>query len=320
MFGGQKNDTLRDYGEIMEPSEAAEPILAKPVRDALLEWLTEIFAEEELAKVGIPGRRRALFSGPPGVGKTTLAHHLAARIGLVMVAVRPELIIDCWLGSTGRNIGKLFDLASEADPPVVLFMDEFDALAPQRRADAGRGGAQTERNAAVNTLLQRIEQYKGFLIAATNRSDDIDPAIWRRFDLQIGLELPGQSEREHILARYLHPFGMPKDALRALSGACETASPALIRQLCENLKRQIVLGPKVGWDMERGAVFDRLVTSIHPHPENGKPRLWSKGSQDNAVPFVPWPLPEAKDVSETADAMPVDSKVLAFSSARRNTT
>ncbi|MDT9702670.1 AAA family ATPase, partial [Streptomyces sp. P17] len=85
----------------------------------------------------------------------------AARIGLRMLAVRPDRLIEKYLGSTGRNIGALFDAVApykEGDS-FVLFLDEFDAVAITRK-EAERSAAE-ERNAWVNTLLQRIEQHDG---------------------------------------------------------------------------------------------------------------------------------------------------------------
>ena len=313
LFGRERTPKLEDFGDLFLPSEAAEPILARPVRNALLEWLTEIWAEAELRAVGIGPRKRAIFDGAPGVGKTTLAHHLSARLGLPMLAVRPERVISKWVGETGQNIGALFDLAAKGlvdddadeeakkDPtPIVLFLDEFDALSRQRRK--GEQASDDSRNEEVNTLLQRLEQHDGFLIAATNFGSHIDQAIWRRFDMHITLELPGQAERERILARYLEPYGMPLASLKLLGEAFETGSPALMRSFCESLKRQIIIGPKLNSDMRKSAVIERIVTAVHPHPDLGKPRLWSLMGKDDAVRGMPWPLPKASDV---VNAVPV---------------
>ena len=297
------------FGEVLEPGEAAEPILSKGVRGALLEWLTEIWAEADLVEAGLKPRHRALFSGKPGTGKTTLAHHLAARLGLALLVVRPEMLRSKYIGQTGEQIGRLFTMVRQANPPLMLFFDEFDAIA-QSRTQVEQA-SDREHNAIVNVLLQRIEQHKGYIIAATNFAKHLDPAIWRRFDVHIDIDLPGRFERERILARYLEPWALPKAALRQMSEAFETASPALIRQFAEALKRNIVIGPKVEWNMQREAVIERVLAGIQPHPELGKPRLWSLGTKDQAIRELPWPLALKKDLVEepaTADE-PADNVV-----------
>src|SRR5262249_16765955 len=110
--------------------------------------------------------------------------------------------------------------------------------------------------------------------------------------------LPGQTEREHILARYLLPFGLPMRALSALAEAFETASPALMRQFCESLKRQIVVGPKLNSDMRREAGVERILAAVPPPPDLGQPRLGTRLGREPALAVLPWPLPRAGDVTE----------------------
>jgi|SRR5581483_10732244 len=297
--------TLEDYGELLLPEEAMEPILARPVRNALTEWLEEIWAEKELAEVDLKPRRKALFDGPPGVGKTTLAHHLSARLGLPMLAVRPDRIQSEYFARTSHAIGALFDLVRRENDPIMLFFDEMESLASKRLASDGTGrGHREDFNLAVNTFLTRLDAFDGFVIGATNVGKDIDYAVWRRFEVQITLALPGQEERERIVARYLAPYMLPKRPLAELAVSLETATPALIRQFCETVKRQLVVGPRVGWNMGREAVLDRVLAAISPHPDLGKPRLWTLGgSKDPAVKTLPWPLSTKIDADSDLSAL-----------------
>ncbi len=306
--------TIESFGDVLLPEEAQEPILAKPVRSALLEWLTEIWAKDDLADVGLKARRRSIFHGAPGTGKTTLAHHLAARLGLPMLLVRPERLKSKWIGQTAMQIGSLFDALKAQPEPFFLFFDEFDSLAAQRMDGGQNQVGEQDHNHGVNTLLANFDRYEGFIVAATNHGRRVDEAIWRRFEIQIELALPGDHERRHILARYFAPFVLPDDALQVLSVSMETASPALMRSFAEHIKRQIVVGPKAGWTMDRNAVIGRAIETVKPHPDLGLPRLWSRGLDDAAVAAFPWPLHRdlAAYPSQREEAAPPVANVVAL--------
>lgn len=296
---------LAGYGALLMPEEAQEPILSKPIRSALLEWLTEIWCAEELREVGLEPRRRAVFSGAPGTGKTTLAHHLAARLGIPMLVVRPEKILTSYVSASAAALGKLFDILTNQAEPVLVFFDEFDSLAAKRMGGGRNEVGEQDHNLTVNTLLAAMDRYTGFIVAATNYADRVDEAVWRRFDIQIDLALPGDHERRRILERYFAPFILPEAPLALLAESLETASPALMRAMAENIKRQIVVGPKAGWTMDRASVFERVLTTVKPHPDLGLPRLWSRGVKDAAVARFPWPL--AKDLAAYPPPPPTES-------------
>tara|TARA_R110002167_G_scaffold162882_3_gene359510 strand:- start:309 stop:1226 length:918 start_codon:yes stop_codon:yes gene_type:complete len=295
-MGSKMPPPLESFGYVMHPADAEEPILSPVMRRVLLEWLEEYWARDALAEVGLQARRRALLNGLPGTGKTTLAHHLAARIGLPLLVVQSEKVISKYVGESAQHVGGLFEAltaSAQAGDPHFLFLDEFDSLAARRRD--GESSADQSYNHMVNTLLAHLERHDGFVIAATNFGDRIDEAVWRRFEINITLELPGLNERKRILARYLAPFVLPPAALQALAGAMDSATPALMRQFAESIKRQIVVGEAAGWVMNRQTVIERVLATVRPHPDAQQPRLWTEGVNDASVAHFPWPLHRALD-------------------------
>ncbi|WP_372397078.1 ATP-binding protein [Azospirillum sp. HJ39] len=284
---------IRRFAEVLMPEACEAPILSRPVRTAIHQWRVELGAGTELEAVGLKPRRKAMLYGPPGCGKTTLAHHLSARLGLPLVLVNAAAMISKYVGETGANVNELFDQIIQQQDRCVLFLDEFDSLCAKRMSE--QSGAARNRNETVVALLQKIDQFAGTLLAATNRSDDIDPAIWRRFGMHLDILEPDDECRMAIITRYLAPFTLDQRALEVLCMATAGASPALLRQLMEGVKRDMVIAPKLKLPMDCKSVFSRLIVSVRPHADMQQPPLWAVADARSRVEAMPWPpvLPDA---------------------------
>ncbi len=153
------------------------------------------------ARVGYGKGMIALFSGPPGTGKTMLAGLIASTLDLDMYQVDLASVVSKWVGETEKQLAKVFDQAERAH--AVLLFDEADSLFAKRtevKSSNDRYG-----NLAVNYLLQRLEQYTGVAILTTNKEAAIDEAVQRRLSLHLHLEIPEADERERLWKSFMPP-------------------------------------------------------------------------------------------------------------------
>lgn len=137
---------------------------------------------------------KSLFYGPPGTGKTLTACLLGKSTGHDVYKIDLALIVSKYIGETEKNLSRVFDKAENKG--WILFFDEADALFGQRTEI----NSSNDRfaNQEVAYLLQRIEDYNGIVILASNLKDNIDKAFTRRFQSVIHFPMPGVEERYSI--------------------------------------------------------------------------------------------------------------------------
>jgi len=143
----------------------------------------------------------ALFSGPPGTGKTMVATLIAKELGLELFRVDLSRVVSKWVGETEKNLGRAFDEAKNSQ--AVLLFDEADALFA-RRTDV-KSSNDRYANLEVNYLLQRLEAFEGVVLLTTNNQTSIDDAFRRRLRFRIEFPAPDAGEREMLWQAMLPP-------------------------------------------------------------------------------------------------------------------
>lgn len=223
---------------LLEPGvDALPPILTEELESALEALLREWDDTDKLRSMGIAPTHSCLIFGAPGTGKTLMAMHLAAKLGLPVVLARLDGLMSSFLGTTARNIGTLFEFANRFR--CILLLDEFDALA-KLRDDPQEVG---EIKRVVNTLLQCLDARAqiGMTVAITNHPALLDPAIWRRFEVKIEMPLPPATARERLITQFLQPMTVQESGLHLLTWASEGATGAEVQSIINSLKRYFVL-------------------------------------------------------------------------------
>jgi hypothetical protein len=151
---------------------------------------------------GVP----ALFSGPPGTGKTMVAGLIARELDLELYQVDLSKVVSKWIGETEKNLARVFDAAEEGHG--LLLFDEADALFGQRSAEM-KGATDRYANLEVNYLLQRVEAFGGITILTTNLETAIDTALKRRLASHIVFAHPEEDERARLWERQITTGSAP---------------------------------------------------------------------------------------------------------------
>lgn len=135
-----------------------------------------------------------IFTGPPGTGKTMAAQIVAGELGLELYKVNLAAVVSKYIGETEKNLSDIFDRAKKSR--VVLFFDEADVLFGKRTEVKDSNDKYSNMEAAF--LLQKVEDYSGIVILATNFVQNFDEAFKRRIDFTVEFPFPEKAQRAEI--------------------------------------------------------------------------------------------------------------------------
>lgn len=198
---GRRLVTLARRVEPRPEMTVKDLVLPRPNRQQLGELRNRIhYRSEVLSGLGFERRLTlgkgliALFTGSSGTGKTMAAQLLASQQGVDLYKIDMSAVVSKYVGETEKNLGRVF--AEAEDSNAILFFDEADALFGKR----GKVEEARDRwaNQEVNYLLQRIEEYSGVVILATNLRQNIDDAFIRRIHVIVDFPFPEEAARYRI--------------------------------------------------------------------------------------------------------------------------
>lgn len=186
-FPAQKIVTNREWKDLVLPPETKNEV------QDIISWISH---EEQVMKGWRLGEKlnpgfRCLFHGPPGTGKTFTATLLGKATGRDVYRIDLSMVVSKYIGETEKNLKIVFDKAQSRG--WILFFDEADALFG-KRTDVG-DSKDRYANQEVSYLLQRVENFDGVVILATNNRDNMDKAFTRRFQVIVNFPMPNAAER-----------------------------------------------------------------------------------------------------------------------------
>lgn len=164
--------------------------------------------------VGAKIPKGVLLVGPPGTGKTMLARAVAGEANAPFFSISGSEFVEMFVGVGASRVRDLFNKAKK-NAPCIIFIDEIDAVG--RRRGSGMGGGHDEREQTLNQILVEMDGFEQgqnvIVLAATNRSDVLDPALLRpgRFDRRVNIDLPDRRDRKLILETHFKDKPVSKD-------------------------------------------------------------------------------------------------------------
>lgn len=203
-FPAKRITTSLEWTDLVLPCNLLDEL------DDIIKWLQyqdEIRQMWHLDRI-IKSGYRCLFYGPPGTGKTLTANVLGKQNNMEVYRIDLSMLMSKYIGETEKNLAKIFDKAAHKN--WILFFDEADALFGQRTET--NSANDRHANQEVAYLLQRIEDFSGMVILATNLKNNIDEAFFRRFQSILYFPMPDKALRLQLWQNMIPKQWLPQDS------------------------------------------------------------------------------------------------------------
>lgn len=207
---GKSRAKMFDKGETMSKITFADVAGLKEAKTEVTEIVDFLKNPQKYTRLGGKIPKGALLVGPPGTGKTLLAKAVAGEADVPFFSMSGSDFVEMFVGVGASRVRDLFAQAKQK-APCIIFIDEIDAIG-RARGNSLSFHSNDERESTLNQLLTEMDGFETnngiIMIAATNRSDVLDPALMRagRFDRQIIIDLPDLNERGEIFGVHLKPL------------------------------------------------------------------------------------------------------------------
>ncbi len=239
--------------EIYPQERLADLVVAPQIKERIERIIHEFTYKDKLFKHNLENRRKIMFSGNPGTGKTMTASIIANELKLPIYVVLMDKIVTKYMGETSAKLRQIFDFIE--DVPAVYLFDEFDAIGGQRGKDNEVG----EMRRVLNSFLQFIERdhSDSLIIAATNNLELLDQALFRRFDDVIHYQLPTDNEKIQLLKNRLNG-NLSKKEIKELLPELDSLSHAEINQAClDVIKTSVIYDLPIKFDLVVKTIKER---------------------------------------------------------------
>lgn len=265
-------------------------VVSKDVKEELTYYIDYLKNPKEFLNKGASVPKGILMYGPSGTGKTSLAKVVATESGVVFLEISADQFISKWIGEGGERVHEMFSVARKY-APAILFIDEIDAIGTRRDETGSESSGAQSTHQILNALLTEMDGFKTstkkpvFVMAASNLGGNngdtgaLDPALVRRFDRAINIDLPDKEGRIKILNilrnKNENMMNVSDEMIENLAIRSLGMSPANMEGAIETAIRDAIRSGSI--------VDDKMLDNAFEKFNSGDEKKWDEGELERTA-------------------------------------